>query len=325
MAMPFHEYYHVATDDTLRETISHGDAGYPFAYYLEDVWQFDFRRIDWHWHHEVEFVTVREGELFCLIGEEKIELPGGYGLFVNSGVLHRYEAVKGNVLTPNIVFSPVLLAAEESLIYEKYVLPVITSAVPYLIFSPQIKWQNEILEILAAVYSLQESDISGDSRESGAGNDLQGSGVENAIGNELRTVQLLLKMWEIMFEHWDMSFTDSGIRHADHRMAKLQIMMQYIHDHYDEQITLEAIAAAASISKSSALNIFQTGIHISPVSYLIQYRLKCASKLLYTTEKSVSAIAEETGFSSAGYFCRKFREHYHMSPNAYRKKRSENL
>ncbi len=54
-------------------------------------------------------------------------MSGGYGLFVNSGVLHRYEAHKGNVLTPNIVFLPVLLAAEESLIYEKYVLPVITT------------------------------------------------------------------------------------------------------------------------------------------------------------------------------------------------------
>ncbi|MEI3210331.1 MAG: hypothetical protein V8S14_05185 [Lachnospiraceae bacterium] len=50
-------------------------------------------------------------------------------------------------------------------------------------------------------------------------------------------------------------------------------MMQYIHDHYMGEITLEMIAASASISKSGALHIFQTGIHCSPVAYLIQYRL----------------------------------------------------
>lgn len=343
MEMPFLKYNHIATDDTLRETQPHGSGKYPFAYYPEDVWAFDFHLVDWHWHHEVEFLTVKEGELFCLIGEERIELPGGCGLFVNSGVLHRYEAVNGNVFTPNIVFSPVLLAAEESLIYEKYVLPVITSAIPYQIFSPKIGWQNHILEILSGIYDLQEDAEIDGPLESSMGDDPWDGSEDNnlweggkvgslwkssegyAVGNELRTVRLLLEMWEILFEHWDMSPADSGIRHADHRMAKLRIMMQYVHDHYAEQITLEEIAAAASVSKSSALNIFQSGIHISPISYLIQYRLKCASGLLYTTEKSVSAIAEETGFSNAGYFCRKFKEQYHMTPNTYKKKGYGNL
>lgn len=43
-------------------------------------------------------------------------------------------------------------------------------------------------------------------------------------------------------------------------------MMQYIHDHYMEEITLEMIAASASISKSGALHIFQSGIHSSPAA-----------------------------------------------------------
>ena len=41
--------YRTATDETLRETIRHGTNGFPFAYYPEDVWQFDFHRIDWHY------------------------------------------------------------------------------------------------------------------------------------------------------------------------------------------------------------------------------------------------------------------------------------
>jgi cyclopropane fatty-acyl-phospholipid synthase-like methyltransferase len=34
-------------------------------------------------------------------------------------------------------------------------------------------------------------------------------------------------------------------------------------------------------------------------------------------------IANETGFTSAGYFCRKFRQYYNRSPKEYRKKKTE--
>lgn len=176
-------------------------------------------------------------------------------------------------------------------------LPVINSAIPYCILSPYTDWQYEILKTLSQIYSLQETETN----------------------NELLTFRMLLKIWNILFESLDIVSEASCIRHVNHQQAKLQLMTQYIHDHFGGQITLEDIAAAASISKSSALNIFQTCIRTSPVSYLISYRLKCAGRQLYTTEKSVSAIAEETGFSSTGYFCRKFKEHYHMSPMEYRK------
>ena len=109
----------------------------------------------------------------------------------------------------------------------------------------------------------------------------------------------------------------------DESIERLQIMMQYIHEHYAEEITLEMIAASASISKSGALHIFQSGIHCSPVAYLIQYRLAQAARQLYTTQKSVASIANETGFTSAGYFCRKFRQYYNRSPKEYRKKKTE--
>jgi len=73
------------------------------------------------------------------------------------------------------------------------------------------------------------------------------------------------------------------------------------------------------ISKSSALVIFRTYLNVSPVAYLTGYRLKMAARLLSTTEEPVSVIAEESGFTSAGYFCRKFKQYYRMTPASYRK------
>ena len=291
--------YKITTDETLRETVRHGNSSYPFAYYPEDIWQFDFHRVDWHWHHELEFLFVAKGTAICLVGTNKIKLHQGCGLFINSSILHRFEA-QGSTFVPNIVFSPTLLAPESSLIYEKYISPVINSSIEYQIFNPHTAWQNHVLQLLSQVLALQETD-------------------EN---NELCTIQLLYKIWDIMTKHIDLASSPSDLYRFNHKQARLQTMMQYIHDHYTEEITLETIAASASISKSGALHIFQSGIHISPVAYLIQYRLAQAAEQLCTTQKSVSSIAEETGFASSGYFCRKFRQHYHMSPNEYRQKKT---
>ena len=163
--------YKITTDETLRETVRHGSSSYPFAYYPEDIWQFDFHRVDWHWHHELEFLFVAKGTAICLVGTNKIELHQGCGLFINSSILHRFEA-QGSTFVPNIVFSPTLLAPESSLIYEKYISPVINSSIEYQIFNPHTTWQNHVLQLLSQVLALQETD-------------------EN---NELCTIQLLFKI-----------------------------------------------------------------------------------------------------------------------------------
>ena len=95
-------------------------------------------------------------------------------------------------------------------------------------------------------------------------------------------------------------------------------MMQYIHDNYSGQITLDDIARTVHISKSSVLNIFRTYLHTSPINYAVEYRLKRASKLLVDTENSVCAIAQETGFEHIGYFCRRFKKLYGVTPIYYR-------
>lgn len=148
---PQQNYPHIVTDDTLRETAAHGSENFPFCYYLEDIWDFDFHCIDWHWHHELEFIYIKNGTATCYVGEEKLLLPQGSALFVNSGILHRYESAS-STLMPNIVFSPSLLAGESSLLYKKYIAPVLSSSISFQTFSPDIPWQNTILKLLNKLF-----------------------------------------------------------------------------------------------------------------------------------------------------------------------------
>lgn len=80
-------YGKIITDESLRETVHHGSEEYPFQYYLEDIWLFDFHCIDWYWHPEVEFVLIEKGTADFLIGSERYVLDAGTGIFINSQVI----------------------------------------------------------------------------------------------------------------------------------------------------------------------------------------------------------------------------------------------
>ena len=99
-------------------------------------------------------------------------------------------------------------------------------------------------------------------------------------------------------------------------------MMQYIHQHFDKKLSLEEIAEQASVSKSTALNLFRRYLHDTPVHYLVKYRLQEAANLLLTTEKKVIVISQNVGFENIDYFCKTFKKYYQMTPTEYRKTRN---
>lgn len=288
-------YPRIRTDETIRENVSHGNKRYPFKYYLEDIWQFDFHCIDWHWHPDLEFVYIEKGEATILVGNNKYTLTPGEGIFINTQVIHRFESAK-STLIPNIVFSPLLLASNESLVFQKYIQPILSS-IDCQIFTPDILWQKKIIDILNSIFLLQKKTDS----------------------CELQTVQLLLEIWQIMYENMNDVSSDQNSTSNIKDQARLQIMLQYIHENYQNNLNLEELTHLVTLSKSSILNLFNEYVHMSPIDYVIHYKLKQAAQLLETTENSISYIAQSTGFNNVGYFCRKFKEIFKLTPSQYRK------
>ena len=84
----------IKTDDTLMETALHGTSLFPFRFYDEKMEDFDFKRIDWHWHTEFEFVYIESGMVHFHIGEKSFPLSEGQGIFINSKLLHQIHASK---------------------------------------------------------------------------------------------------------------------------------------------------------------------------------------------------------------------------------------
>ncbi len=99
-------------------------------------------------------------------------------------------------------------------------------------------------------------------------------------------------------------------------------MLAFIHKHYGEKLSLEDIAAAGSVSKSTCLGIFRKYLKETPVQYLVAWRLKNAGRLLSETDLPVSEISLAVGFPSISYFSEVFRRSYGQTPQDYRKNAS---
>ena len=194
------------------------------------------------------------------------------------------------------MYSPFLLASENSLLYQKYLQPFVESGKECYLFEPSVPWQNACIQRMMEVFASQEK--------------------EDA--EEIVTVASLLGFWNELFQHRPPEQSASGEKADRVNQTRLRIMMQYVQEHYQENLRLEDIGSAVHIGRSLALQVFRQGIHQSPISYLIEFRLKQAANLLTSTEKTVARIAEETGFESSAYFCRKFRGLYGVTPKDYR-------
>ena len=285
--------HNIPTDETLRSLLAHGCAEFPFEYYLDEINQFHSQSIEWHWHKEVEFSLVLNGSVRCLDELNVYHLSPGDGLFLNSGTLHRFESENGGTMI-NMVFAPELIAPQASLLYREFIEGIISSDCPLIHFKSSDEKNLPILQNIRMLYDATSRNF---------------FAIRNAAS----------LLWEELLNVTKNEFSQTQSRVDKLLRARMQKMIQYIHQNYQRQIKLSEIADAANISVSEALRCFRASMHTTPINYLNQYRLEYAKRLLLATSDSVISIAMNTGFENTSYFCRVFKRRYGNSPNKYRK------
>jgi AraC-like DNA-binding protein len=100
--------------------------------------------------------------------------------------------------------------------------------------------------------------------------------------------------------------------------APLAIAMNYIGQHYPESLTNRKIAKACGLSLRVFQRQFVEAYHCTPHAYVRQLRVRLSCQALVFTDRLLSAIAEEHGFSDKSHFSRAFRDTMGMTPREYR-------
>lgn len=97
--------------------------------------------------------------------------------------------------------------------------------------------------------------------------------------------------------------------------------VQYLHDHYQEQISLSDMAKISCLSAEYFCRVFkeETGQNFS--TYLMVLRLKKARELLLGTDLKIHKVASMTGYETAGYFSKIYKKYYGITPEQERNRK----
>ncbi|SCX98580.1 helix-turn-helix transcriptional regulator [Butyrivibrio sp. INlla14] len=139
-------------------------------------------------------------------------------------------------------------------------------------------------------------------------------------GNPADEFYIHNKFQELLYTFYDLR--NKNIYTNDQSYNSIQQKMyeisSYIHTHYDENISLDALSEQFFISSSYLSREFKhvTGFNLS--NYIQLTRIKNAQYQLISSNKKISQIAEECGFSSFSQFNRIFNKISGASPREYR-------
>lgn len=105
-----------------------------------------------------------------------------------------------------------------------------------------------------------------------------------------------------------------------HRMRDFYIKeaLSFIEQNFQNDISVEDIAAFCGLNRSYFGKIFHNTVGKSPQEFLISYRMSKAGELLKLTSLSIGDIGNAVGYTNQLHFSRAFKNTYGLSPRAWR-------
>ncbi len=107
--------------------------------------------------------------------------------------------------------------------------------------------------------------------------------------------------------------------HAETNVKEVRAMMEYIQEHYTEDIRQQELSQRFFYSREYMSKLFKRYTKCTIKEYLTQYRLQQSERLLFHTDRSVTEIALTVGFNDAKQMIRAFRRYYDMTPQQFRR------
>ncbi|MDD3334142.1 MAG: AraC family transcriptional regulator [Eubacteriales bacterium] len=280
-----------------KELQPHGSVSFPCAGYASTYTTAPEEIIPWHWHEELEVGLITEGVMNLRIPGQTFSVQTGDLAILNANILHYAQGAPRCVLQ-SFVFSPLLLTGNaDSIFTEKYIGPLVgCPSFTSIVFQQDI----EAAHIFSAAFAaLSRDDFA----------------YEFTVRESLS--HLMLKLYCQLEPHLQSKQKAST---TDNR--RVEHMMEFIHEHYQDNISLAEISTAGQVGERECLRCFKRTIGESPIQYLLKYRLMQSAQLLVTApDTSMADISVACGFDAPSYFAKQFKRFYLCTPKDYRKSR----
>ncbi|CAH0263518.1 Melibiose operon regulatory protein [Peribacillus sp. Bi96] len=279
-----------------KELQPHGTFEFPCAGYSERYTDKPEDFIPWHWHEEIEIVYVKDGVLKLQIPAKSFHLKKGDCIVIKSNIPH-YAMTASYCELQSLVFNPMLITGnKDSVFANKFMLPLIscTSFDGYLFRGgDNEKATNNFISAFEAL-------------------------AQNISGFEFIVREKLSNLCFFLYQQFEKEFA-TGDMELDRDNFRIRKMLNYIHNNFSEDLTLVDIAKVADIGERECLRCFQRTIQLSPIQYLLKYRImQGADFLLKNPANSISEISSLCGIDSPSNFSKMFKRFYNCTPREYR-------
>jgi len=102
------------------------------------------------------------------------------------------------------------------------------------------------------------------------------------------------------------------------KQQKIVPAVEYISQHYNENITNDELAAIAGMSTVYFRKLFTSIMGVSPITYVHQFRTEKAKEMLASDYGTLSDIAQSLGYLNLYDFSRDFKKHTGVAPSKYK-------
>lgn len=285
------------------EEISHTTKTAPYSIHRSFFAEGSENALYLHWHPEMEFYYLERGELEFVVEDICYRLRAGEAVFVPPNLLHMARGIGGEGTQSGrkgsfraLVFSPDLLATPARLTaFQKYVRPVLQNPAGFCLhLTGEEAWQAEALADLLRLFTQE--------------------GCEEEP--ELLVTGLVQVIWQNLYCHYFRRV--AGERMTGHLGTQLEETLTFIHEHYQEELTLGMLAKTAHMSEGQFCRSFKQLTGNTPFSYLKRYRILKSCVYLAESEKKISEVCMLCGFNNISYFNREFLKMMKIKPSAYR-------
>lgn len=246
-----------------------------------------------------ELVVVTGGKGKHLLEAESFTIERGDVFFIPLGLTHGYTECEDLCLT-NILFDPRKLALPE------HQLRQMPGYHALFKLEPELRVQHEFGSRLrvedASLRRLDELLAS-----------LNREVFERLPGFEVASTSLLCGVLVELSRQYGAMTTP-----MPQALVRLSGLLEWLERHIGEAVTVELLAERAHMSRSTLGRCFRECFKLSPMSYVIELRIRKAEHLLRQTDTQIRDIALRVGIDDANYFARLFRKHTGLEPSVYR-------
>lgn len=110
----------------------------------------------------------------------------------------------------------------------------------------------------------------------------------------------------------------SSIQKPSGFSKKIHLIMDYIHEHYQKDLSIEVIGESLSISGDHLRHVFKKETGRTVLDYLTWFRIEKAKELLDGEEYKIYEVAEMVGYKTSQYFSLVFKKWTGFTPLEYK-------